>query len=217
MKLFYFCVATLSLLWTISCPVYAQPTPKQTNPNSDTVIQWQQACANNEPTACTQLGLHYFPNQPKRAFGYWQHACHLNDAWGCYQMGEQYRHGIGAPTDPKLALQWIRKACLLKQNQASAIACNDAGYLYEQDNNSAAALPLYDSACQMGDQTACMNLVKYHSKRYQQDPSNDNAIPVQRYFDLACATQKQTQICAAATAIKQPGGMTLIMRQQFRN
>lgn len=209
------------LLWLLSCfcgwPVSAQDKPQ--NPAmSDapaTIARWQQQYTARDGAACTQLGLHYFAANPAQAFSFMQKACQLNDAWGCYQMGEQYLHGAGVPDNIKSARQWMRHACILKQGQASAIACNDAGYLSEQAGHTADALTLYNTACSMNDPRGCMNLVKYHTKQYQQHPNTQSEAVIQQYFDRACAIQGQAQICTAAAEIKKPGGMLLILQQKL--
>lgn len=179
------------------------------------VARWQQQCTAKDGAACTQLGLHYFAANPAQAFPFMQKACQLNDAWGCYQAGEQYLHGVGAPQNSGQARQSMRQACLLRQGLSSAIACNDVGYLYEQTGNTKDALVLYNMACDMNDQRGCMNLVKYHTKQYQQHRDAKSEAAVQHYFDRACAVQGQAQICALAAEIKKPDGMSFILQQKF--
>lgn len=157
------------------------------------VLELQEQCEKNIPSACNDLSFSYYhglngvAKNDAIAVEFMQKACKLGGIGGCYQLGLWYSGGYGGlQKSNQKAIEHFVKSCddlqvkeackdsTLTQCQSNeqnykSVACQTIGAFYEQGGtdlpqNTSKALKYYQKACDMGLELACRNFESLKAK-----------------------------------------------------
>ncbi|PAF51606.1 tetratricopeptide repeat protein [Helicobacter sp. 13S00477-4] len=124
---------------------------------------FEKSCKGDNPTGCYNLGVIDRDNKDyKKAMEKFKSSCEKGFGQACYSIAVMYKNAEGVDQDLDHSAEMFAKSCSLN----NPYGCLEACVFYKNDAQGDKALPLCQSACELGNGAGCFNASDLYFTKY---------------------------------------------------